>query len=180
MIHATHPNGWASSIETRPASPAAPWAISTSGITGRVTSVAGRPTSDTRSKWNATSGSVATVAATVVAADETANCTRGLGESPLSSLAPKTARRRADIGSESVAMPAMAAKLSWNDGAERTPGSTATMTAAASPRAGRTLRGRPSAKAARYTVPMMAARSADGGMPASSAYVHIAARGGTR
>ena len=58
-------------------------------------------------------------------------------------------RIHSSIGSASSAIPPMAAKLSWNETLQTTSGLTATMTAAASPRAGSTLRGLPRSNAAR-------------------------------
>ena len=55
------------------------------------------------------------------------------------------------------------------DAREHYQGRTATMTAAARPSAGSMARGLPRASAARYTVPMMVARTADGDMPESRA-----------
>ena len=76
-----------------------------------------------------------------------------------------TAIRRSPNGRAMVAMPAIAAKLSWKATLVSTIGWTATMAAAARPSAGKIDRGLPRASAARYTVPMIVARTADGDMP---------------
>ena len=63
----------------------------------------------------------------------------------------------------------MAAKLSWKDTRWMISGEIAVITPALNAKAGRMLPGRPAAVAARYTVPITAARTTDGGSPVTRA-----------
>ena len=63
----------------------------------------------------------------------------------------------------------MAAKLSWNDTRWMISGETAVIASALKAKAGRMLPGRPTAVAARYMVPITAARTTDGGSPVTRA-----------
>ena len=84
------------------------------------------------------------------------------------------------MGSARTAIPAMAAKLSWNETLQSALGSNATIAAAASPSDGRMARGRPNAMAATYTLAIIAARVTDGDMPATAAYSQSSSNGANR
>ena len=87
------------------------------------------PTSDTRSKWNASRGSVASVAA-IDTPTASASHASGPPEPPRSSSS-RMPSGHSPIRGLSSAIPATAAKLSWNDTLHSTAGLSATITAAA-------------------------------------------------
>ena len=156
----------------------AAYSTSASGSAGSTNGVATMPTSDTRSKWNARSGSVARVAA-IDTAKASVSHASGPPEPPRSSSS-RTPSGHSPRRGRNSAIPATAAKLSWNETLQSTAGLSATITAAARPSAGIAVPGRPSTRAARNTLPIVAALMTEGDAPASSAYSHTSTNGAIR
>ena len=96
-----------------------------------------------------TRGRVVAVAPMVMAAEYETPSRSIAAPAPFRDWPSYSRRSHSAIGPASAAMPIIAAKLSWKDTLQRTLGLIATITAAASPNAGRTLRGRPRKSAAR-------------------------------
>ena len=114
---ATWPNG------SRPPIAASAEAPSINGNAGTIARFAGSVTSDTRPKCIASSGTVASVAATVTAVGSASALPIHRGTSSRRSSQPMTAtvhRRSRDASSR---MPAVAPKLSWNETSSGTAGS---------------------------------------------------------
>ena len=126
------------------------------GTAGAATRFAGSETTETSSKWNASSGPVASVAAVVIGED--------LGDR--AGDPPALRGRRASAGA-SASSPATAAKESCHPGSPAAAGFIASVTAAASPSAYQREAGRPASAATSPATPMTPARWIDGPAPAS-------------
>jgi hypothetical protein len=74
----------------------------------------------------------------------------------------------------------MAAKLSWNDTRWTISGEMTVIRPALKASAGRMLPGRPIPTATRYPLPIIAARTTDGGIPETNAYAQTAIKGTAR
>ena len=145
-----------------PPSAATIGATTAGAIAGIASSDTGTPSSATCPKLAATSGHVASVAAADTIVSDAAHPSNRArhpadGERHPPWLPSQTVR--------ASAIPATAAKLNWKLTCRTRLGETAVITAAARARAGNTPEGLPNAKAARYTVPIVADLSAEGGAP---------------
>ena len=130
----------------------------TGATTGAASRLAGSEASDTCSKWNARSGAVATVAATVIAVASATGSGR-----------PRRASS-ARSGGASSSSPATAANESCQPGSPAARGFSTSVTAAASPSAYQRDAGRPASAATRPAIPITPARWIDGPPPASGTY----------
>ena len=116
-------------------------------------------------KLKATRGSVKIVAAADVAIASMKNrCTLFIQPPSTYPVCTNLLHHRPSA-ERSRAIPDTAVKLSWKEISLRTGGSNPTINPAARANAGKMLFGRPMAWAAKYMVPMMAARSTDGDSP---------------
>ena len=121
---------------------------------GRASTLAGRPASETVPKWWAISGAVATVAATVTAM-------------PSASGRGQRARAGGAAAGASVRIPATAANESCQPGSPHARGFTPSVTQAASSSAYQREAGRAAASATSDAAPITPARCSDGPAPAS-------------
>ena len=156
------PNGW----NISPPAAANIVATTAGAMAGTASSDTGTPNSATSPKLAATSGQVASVAAAETTVSDTVHPSSrprnpADGESRPPKLPSQTVR--------ASAIPPTAAKLNWKLTCRTRLGDAAVISAAASAKAGSALDGRPSPRAVRYTVPITAARNADGEAPAARA-----------
>ena len=136
--------------------------------TGRASTLAGRPASGTESKWWASSGAVATVAATVMATPSASACALHRSALGIAGASSSTARRSTlPRGIPKARMPTTAAKESCQPGSAHARGFQASVAAAASSSAYERDDGLEAAIAAMPARPITPARWSDGPAPAS-------------